>query len=111
MSTDDSITVDDDGTVTRVRLSGEIDAMVRNQAAEAVERVVDGRLPVVLDLGRVRFLDSTGVTFLLRLREVSVRAGLTCELEDVPDRVATVLAVLGLADVLPVRAGVPQPIA
>lgn len=103
MATHDSITVDDDGAVMRVRLRGEVDAVLRPQAARAVDQVAERGLPVVLDLGQVTFLDSTGVTFLVQLHEACRRAGLSCVAVEVPDRVVTILSVLGLAEMFALR--------
>lgn len=97
-----SITVQDDGTVTTVRLSGEIDVSTRDAGRRAVAAAAAGGLPVVLDLREVEFIDSSGVAFLLQCHRACTSAGLDCRLRDVPRQAEVVLTVLGLRDVLPV---------
>jgi anti-anti-sigma factor len=63
------IDVQDDGVLLELRLRGELDMA----AVRAVERVV-ARLPrdrsrVVVDLGELEFLDSTGLRLLLTLQQ------------------------------------------
>ncbi len=103
-----SITTRDDGVVTTVRLVGEIDVTVRDQSRRAVADVVARGLPVVLDMSGVRFIDSSGVAFLLQCHRTCTSAGLDCRLRDVPRQAEVVLRVLGLDTVLPIeREGAP----
>lgn len=98
-----SITARDDGTVTTVRLSGEIDVTTRDQGRRAIAAAATGGLPVVIDLSEVRFIDSSGVAFLLQCHRACTGAGLDCRLRDVPRQAQVVLDVLGLRSVLPVE--------
>jgi len=61
-----SITVQGDETLTVVRLAGEIDASLREEASRALAELLTRRTAVVVDLGQVRFIDSTGIAFLLQ---------------------------------------------
>lgn len=100
MSTWGSIRARDDGTETTVRLSGEIDASLREESTRALERAVAAGLPVGLDLRDVRFMDSTGIGFLLRCMRVCAQHGLPCELREVPEPVRGTLRVLGVEGAL-----------
>jgi anti-sigma B factor antagonist len=100
MSSWGTIRTRDDGTVTTVSLVGEIDASLREESATALERAVAAGLPVGLNLRDVRFMDSTGIGFLLSWMRVCAQQGLTCTLQDVPDPVRGTLRVLGVEGAL-----------
>ena len=61
--------VDQEGTIVTFVLKGEIDLLAVQQLEGQIEVAFDGaeRL-VVLDLGGVEFIDSTGLRMLLRIR-------------------------------------------
>lgn len=103
----DTITTTAQDGITLVRLRGEVDMAVREQAGGALHEVATSGRPVVVDLGDVTFLDSTGVAFLLRCLRVAQEQGVSCVLRAVPDGVARVLRVLGLAEVLGVDGVTP----
>lgn len=96
VSTDDI----DDGTRTRVRLSGEIDAIAAARAAHTADDLLARGRPVLVDLGAVTFMDSSGVSFLIQLRRSCERAGLDWQLTGVPAQVERVLSILGVDDLL-----------
>ncbi|WHP18853.1 STAS domain-containing protein [Cellulomonas sp. ES6] len=96
----DSITTSDDGSVMTVRLTGEVDATLRREAARALAAVRSSKLPVVVDLSAVSFIDSTGVGLLLQCHKACLGRGMACTLRGTPPRVERVLTVLGLLDVL-----------
>jgi anti-sigma B factor antagonist len=78
-----------------VELSGELDiATLTDVAGAADELLARPAQPVVLELGELRFLDSSGVTLLVRLANHfgQVRVG------SATAPVRRVLEVLGLAD-------------
>lgn len=58
-------------THARVVLSGEIDADLAADLAEATRDVQDSKLAVEIDAHHVTFMDSTGVAFLARLSAVT----------------------------------------
>ena len=79
----------------RVKLRGDLDYPTTIGHAEALQELTDLRTRVVLDLEDLRFLDSSGVAFLVvlaRAHDGPVR------LEHVPAFVRRLLAVTGLAD-------------
>lgn len=102
MQSADPITARPEGATTVVVLRGEIDVSVREHAGRALAEVATGDRPVVIDLGAVTFMDSTGVAFLLQCLRVAQEAGRSCSVRDVPVQVAQVLRVLGLAALFPV---------
>ncbi|ADG76085.1 anti-sigma-factor antagonist [Cellulomonas flavigena DSM 20109] len=68
---DDEVTVEvADATVT-VTLRGEIDATLAERLSDVASRADLAGRPVVVDLAAVRFMDSTAIGFLLRLRSVA----------------------------------------
>lgn len=97
-----TITTERTDGVTTVRLVGEIDLSLRDQAAAAVDAVRAAAQPVVLDMAGVTFVDSSGVSFLLQCRKACARDGLGFQVREVPPRARRVLEVLGLVDVLAV---------
>jgi len=109
MSAYGTITVHDEHGCTRVRLTGEIDAALREDASRAMRRVVSGDEPVVVDLAEVTFIDSSGVAFLVQCSMACEQLRLPCELRNVPEQASQVLTVLGLSDrtVVPVPRPVP----
>lgn len=100
MSTWGSIRTCHDGTGTTVLLAGEIDASLREESVRALDRAVAAGLPVGLNLRDVRFMDSTGIGFLLRCMRVCAQQGLPCTLQEVPDPVRGTLRVLGVEGAL-----------
>lgn len=71
------IDVSDEGKVTMVRLSGDLDATTGPQLTEELDRLwSDGRRQFVLDLEGVPFIDSAGLSALVRLfKRVRSQAG------------------------------------
>lgn len=100
MSTLDSITARTDRRASVIHLRGEIDLELREQASRALREVLLASLPVVIDLSEVRFIDSSGIAFLVQCRRACQEAGLSCTLRAVPDATAEVLTLLGLDDLL-----------
>jgi anti-anti-sigma factor len=105
-----SIVAEVGATTTVVRLRGQIDSALREQASRAMGRSLTAGLPVVLDASRIEFIDSTGIAFFVQCRRACVQVGLDCHITDAPARVVEVLRMLGLEDyVLGVRAAQAQP--
>jgi anti-sigma B factor antagonist len=62
------IDVSEEGKVTLVRLSGDLDAATGPRLADELDRLwTEGRRQFVLDLGGVPFIDSGGLSTLVRL--------------------------------------------
>ncbi|MBD7917402.1 STAS domain-containing protein [Cellulomonas sp. Sa3CUA2] len=94
------VTTGADGRTLVVRLVGEIDVALQQQADAAMARVVELRLPVALDLADVSLLGATGLTFIARCEHSCADAGVRCVVQHVTPNVARVLTALGLDAVL-----------
>jgi anti-anti-sigma factor len=62
-----------DGETAVLVLSGELDLGTVGQVQERLDQLRDGRRPVILDLERLTFMDSTGIRLLLRAAEDATR--------------------------------------
>lgn len=58
-----------------VEVRGEVDAMTAPRLVEAVTAALDGERPVVVDLTEVTFLDSAGLSALVRTTERGEQRG------------------------------------
>ncbi len=90
--------VERDGASTRLSLSGELDVAVADQAAVRLKQHlvgVDGA--VVIDLGQVTFMDSSGLRLLLDLRQTTFGLGVRLYLSRLSLPVQRLLDVAGLS--------------
>src|SRR6478735_729458 len=79
-------------------VDGEIDLLVKDEFAEAVDRLIaDARSPALLDLSGVTFFNSTGIGALLEAQETATRCDVALHIETSP-AVRRVLEVTGLTD-------------
>ena len=92
------------GDVTVLRLEGHLtlDAQERSLRQVIEHLIALKRTKVVLDLGRVPYIDSLGVGEIVRAYAVVVRAGGSLKLAKVGDRVHEVLRATQLTKVLAV---------
>ncbi len=67
----------------------------------AVSGVPVLRKRLVVDLGRVRFIDSSGLSGLLRLRRLAEQQGVAMCLRDVPENIKALIRLSGIDQVLP----------
>lgn len=98
-----SITCSAEDGSTVVTLAGEIDAALRDQAGEAMVTVVVQNTPVVIDVGAVSFIDSSGLAFLVQLHRLCAESELDLELLDPSDNLLELIDVLGMGDQFRVR--------
>lgn len=94
----------------RLTVADEIDIENAPQFRRALEAAVDaaesaGLGRVVVDLGAVTYLDSSGLSALVASRAHADRAGVVLALAAVPRRIQKVLAITGLDTVFPVDSG------
>lgn len=75
-------------------LSGDVDAFVVNQLNG--EHSLDGLRIVAVDVGALRYIDSTGLTFLVRWAQEARRDGRRAEIRHSTHRFDRVLDVAGL---------------
>lgn len=97
-----SVGRDPDGTPV-IALAGQLDLASAAHAEEGFAQLpqpADGALtPLVVDLGDLTFMDSSGLTVLLR----AVRRGYAVRLRNPPRNVRRVVDATGLAETLPVE--------
>jgi anti-sigma B factor antagonist len=88
------------GPSSVVRVSGEIDLETATQLGDHAMSAIQDHGPfLVLDLGRVSFMDSTGLKVLISTQRRAGLAGGVLSLASVPRPVFKVLSVTGLVDV------------
>jgi anti-sigma B factor antagonist len=91
-------------TILTVTLSGELDLAARPVVTEHVTAALVDEADVervVVDLGRVRFCDSSGLGALLDIRRVADRSGAVIVLRAASAGVGRVLDMAGIDDLLP----------
>jgi anti-sigma B factor antagonist len=97
------IDVTTEGAGATATLRGEFDMAATFTVEPALERLLE--TPelerVTIDLGALRFIDSTGVGVLLRVHDEARRREITLVIAPGPPEVQRVFEVAGLADVLP----------
>lgn len=91
------------GRALTVRVEGEVDHHAARGLMENLSQRLDAALPkrLVLDLGGVSFMDSSGIALVLRAyrRMVSLRGSMV--LENVPAQAAKVLKAAGVDRLVP----------
>lgn len=104
-----SIAVVATATGTTVLLHGPIDMASRRVLSEALEQACSAAAgDVSVDLGRVDFMDSTGLSLLLRARKTLAAAGCTLHVINANPKLMRVFLITGLQDhlnVKPLRVG------
>jgi anti-sigma B factor antagonist len=86
-----------------VAVAGEVDVETAPRMRDAVvEAVADGR-PVVVDLGSVTFMDSSGLSALVAAHRVAEARGVPLQLRNVPRRVMKLVAITGLDSLLSIE--------
>ena len=100
------LTISDDGPgpPAVVVVAGELDPHTAPDLAAHLEALVDGGArSVELDLGGLRFMDSSGLRVLLAAAERLAGAGGSLVLRDPAPAVRRLLDIAGVGDALPVR--------
>lgn len=91
-----------DGTL-RVTLRGAVDLGVRQSAAPVWAALASGAGPVVVDCRDVTFLDSTGLTVLVRLVRDATEAGRSVRWDGASQAVTDLLEMTGVDTWMRVR--------
>lgn len=86
---------------SRVEVWGEIDLAVRHTAGPLCQAVADRKLPLVIDAGGVTFIDSTGMSILVRLARDAEAGGYPVELQNAPWMLRELLTITGVDRLLP----------
>jgi anti-sigma B factor antagonist len=95
-----------------VSVAGDIDLETAAQLGdEALRAAQQDSAHVVLDLGGVTFMDSSGLKVLISIQRRAELAGGSLSLVDVPRPVSRVLSVTGLAETFPTYDSVDEVVA
>lgn len=100
-----SRTVDGDGVAT-VALGGDVDMVVADRFRIALNEVVDddSTTGVVVDMGRVRFWDSSGIGVLVAAYRRANDRDIPLVIGDMSEQVRQILHLTGLLELLTARA-------
>ncbi|WP_157246964.1 STAS domain-containing protein [Nonomuraea typhae] len=94
---------------TLLTVTGELDASNTNRLEEHLaENHPDPRLPLVLDLGGLTFMDSKGLNLIVRLHAQAATHGGGLHLAAVQPRPARILDITGVRHVLAIHATVEE---
>lgn len=95
------IEVCEDSARALVRLWGEVDASLRDQASMAMVSLLSRSGPYVIDVADVTFIDSSGIAFVLQVHRMATDTGSTAVLRDPPALVIEMLDLIGLGGTIP----------
>lgn len=100
MTEDRSVSFDDSGSVLTVTCTGELDLTAEQDLVASVTTAVErsSATAVVVELGDVTFLDSSGLRALLTCREHALERNLTFSIGGCSDAVQRLLEVAGVTD-------------
>jgi len=96
MPHDFRIEINRDADRAVIHVAGEIDLSTRDLLGAAATRSFDVARTVVVDLAQATFLDSAGLSALIRARNEAERLGCELQIRSATDSVARVLEVTGL---------------
>ncbi len=94
-----NIEVQEAGDATIVRCSGRLTGEVTERLKEQVKELIPHHKQILLDLGEVDYMDSTGLGALVGLYVSAKARGSTLKLLHLSDRVAELLRITKLAAV------------
>ena len=84
---------------------GEIDLAVRQTAGPMCQVVAERGLPVVIEARNITFIDSTGMSILVRLARDAESGGYPVELRNAPWMLRELLTITGVDQLLPLTEG------
>ena len=87
-----SYKVTEEGNISTVHLDGEIDMDVTEKAKEVIFPVIDSGKEVHLNLSKVEYMDSSGISVLIESKKLSEQKNTKFELVEVSKPVEKVLA-------------------
>ena len=98
------ISIDPQPDRTTVRVTGDLDLETAPSLLAKVEPYLDGSAgALVVDLGGLSFIDSTGLSALIRINQRMTATGRTFEIISPRPSVAKAFQITGLNRVLPLR--------
>lgn len=92
-----------------VTVFGEVDLAVRQNAGPLCQEVARRALPVVVDATDVSFVDSAGMSVLVRIARDAEAGGYPIVLEHAPWILKELLTITGVDRLLPFAPGEPAP--
>jgi anti-anti-sigma factor len=92
-----------------VSMHGEIDLAVRQGAGPICTALYERALPVVIDARDVTFVDSAGMSVLVRIARDAEAGGYPVVLENAPWMLKELLTITGVDRLLPFAEGEPVP--
>lgn len=93
----------------RLEVAGDIDMTTGDQFTRALTRVLDepGIHTVVLNIGQLHFIDSSGITVLIRTHWTARERGIFLTVSDAGGPIRETLEMLGVYEVLTAGSGPP----
>jgi anti-anti-sigma factor len=100
---------DEDHEGIRIALTGELDLSSALTFEEQLRRIEDSRHPrtIVLDLSRLKFMDSTGVRLILSAHTRALRDGWKLQIVAGTDTVRRIFSLTGLTERLDIVDAAP----
>lgn len=93
-----SITLSDEGQARLVRLSGDINVTLREQASAVLLQVAMSTYPLIIEMQDVTGIDETGIAFVYQLAAVEDEGHQPIILRGAPTTVLATLGDLGIID-------------
>jgi anti-sigma B factor antagonist len=98
------VNVSHEGREVLAVIDGEVDADNCETLGAHIEPALDDQVDtLVLDASRLTFIDSSGITELLRLRDLMQERGGVCRIQDPTEQVRRILEITGLGDAFAVK--------
>lgn len=94
------VDIKQDGRNLVISLEGDLDFTTREGVESEVRRILLQGNDIALDLGRVRFIDSSGVALILSLCEDAELAGVTMRIRSVAPDLMEIFELIGVKNVL-----------
>ncbi|GEN79448.1 STAS domain-containing protein [Actinotalea fermentans] len=94
---------------SRVVVYGEIDLAVRQEAGPLCQALAQRALPVVIDATDVEFVDSAGMSVLVRIARDAEAGGYSVVLQHAPWMLKELLTITGVDQLLPFAEGESTP--
>ncbi|HOQ28133.1 MAG TPA: STAS domain-containing protein, partial [Armatimonadota bacterium] len=99
-----------EGTPPVVVLAGEVDLATAPEFEKALLSLLSqGRDSLAVDLGRVTYLDSTGINVLMKAVKLCSERGGKLAIVAASERAMRVMRLLNLDRVMPIRQSAPMP--
>jgi anti-sigma B factor antagonist len=95
------INITQDGSQIVISLEGDLDFTTRDGFESEMRRILHQASDIVLDLGRVRFIDSSGVAAILACCEDASLARIAVRIRNVASDLMEIFELIGVQKVLP----------